>query len=576
MKNYQDEISRIKDFLKKDPRGLNIREISRGIKMNRNSVAKYLEILTSREEVDVRTHGTAKVYYLSQNVPISDMMKFSSKYIVVVNQYHRIVQANDAFTYFVKVPKHQLLQLTIPEIPTDISLDPFIDQKISRSLLGYEVSSELSVKNGSENRIFGITFTPARFQDQSSGVILTFEDITEKKEIENALKKSEEKYRTLIDNISDVVFSLDAKTRITYVSAQIASFGYTPEELISKKYDEVIFPEDREMVGRFFSTFLKSRKRTFSPVFRIINKSKKPIWVECNARIIQDEWGMITGILGVIRDITDRKRAEEVLQESQKKYRTLLDNMPDLVLVHRDGIILYVNPAMIDTMGIRPEEVVNRPILEKIAPEYHARVADAIRKRMETGLDEPYEIELLPKAGGRLTVIVRGAVIEFDGSPATLNVITDITDLRKMKAALRESEEKFRSFAENANDVIYTLTPGGIFTYISPKFTESLGYDTSDAIGTSMKPLIHPDDLPACREVVRQMHAEGENRTWIECRIRHKNGSWQWYSATTSSIRDDSGTIILLLGVCRDITGCNQADKAPRRARKKPEKRSYA
>ncbi len=132
----------------------------------------------------------------------------------------------------------------------------------------------------------------------------------------------------------------------------------------------------------------------------------------------------------------------------------------------------------------------------------------------------------------------------------------------------RESRIFRRAAIENANDIIYTLTPDGIFTYVSPKFTESLGYDTSDAIGKPVQSFIHPDDLPACRELVRLMSAEEEKRSRIEYRVRHKNGSWQWHTTTAASIRDDGGAIVSLLGVCRDITGSRLAEKPSRKARK--------
>jgi PAS domain S-box-containing protein len=152
--------------------------------------------------------------------------------------------------------------------------------------------------------------------------------------------------------------------------------------------------------------------------------------------------GQNYGRIWTFRDISEHKRAEEALRESQEKLRIVLDNLPDLVLVHRDGIILYVNPAMIETQGLRSDEILKRPILDYIAPEYHTRVAAAIRERMETGRDKPYEIDLLFPGGERRAFLIRGSVIEFEGSSAILNVLTDITERKRAEEALRQANKK--------------------------------------------------------------------------------------------------------------------------------------
>jgi PAS domain S-box-containing protein len=261
-------------------------------------------------------------------------------------------------------------------------------------------------------------------------------------------------------------------------------------------------------------------------------------------------------------DITEQKRAQEALHESEKNLRAVLDNIPDLVLVHRNGIIIYVNPSMSDTMGIRPDDVRNKPILEFIPAEYHARVAAAIRERTAAGRDKPYEIELVSRIMGRRILLVRGTVIEFDGAPSILNVLTDITEQTRVQEALRKSEEKFRSYVENANDIIYSLTVEGIFTYVSPKWTELLGHGIHEVIGKSFDSFIHPADLFACQEFVRQVLMTGEKKSGIEYRIRHRNGTWQWHTTTASPLRDDEGNIVSFLGICRDITERKSAEEA--------------
>jgi len=97
-------------------------------------------------------------------------------------------------------------------------------------------------------------------------------------------------------------------------------------------------------------------------------------WQRWSDRVIFDAAGSIHDYQSVGRDINEQKKVLEALQESEKKFRNLLENIPDLVMVHQDGLIVYVNPAMVKTIGITPEEALNTPLMNYIAPEYHERV----------------------------------------------------------------------------------------------------------------------------------------------------------------------------------------------------------
>jgi len=172
-------------------------------------------------------------------------------------------------------------------------------------------------------------------------------------------------------------------------------------------------------------------------------------WLHFTASLIRGEGGEGMGAVETLQDITRRVEAEEALRESEKQYRTLMEQVPELILVQRDGIIQYTNPAASKTLGQGVEEVVNRPLTDFITPEYHDRITAALRRRMSGEKVEPYEVEILGKTGGRRTAVVSGSRIEFKGAPASLIVLTDITERRKAEGALRQSEEQFRAIFHN-------------------------------------------------------------------------------------------------------------------------------
>jgi PAS domain S-box-containing protein len=220
---------------------------------------------------------------------------------------------------------------------------------------------------------------------------------------------------------------------------------------------------------------------------------------------------------------------------------------------------------MITVMQVPPEDVVNTSIFQYIPSEFHERMRTAIRRRMETGQDEPYEIEVASPVKGKRAVLVRGSIIDFDGSLAILNVLTDITEQKRAEAALRASEEKFRSFVENANDIVFSLTPDGITSYVSPNWREILGHDPAEIIGKPVRH-IHPEDLPRVMAFVQQTMTSGKKAGGIEYRILHKDGSWQWHTQNISPVHDPDGNVVAIHGICHDITERKKAEEALRSA----------
>jgi len=130
----------------------------------------------------------------------------------------------------------------------------------------------------------------------------------------------------------------------------------------------------------------------------------------------------------------------------------------------------------------------------------------------------------------------------------------------QMERALQKSEEKFRSFVENANEIIFSLTPDGIFTYVSPNWTELLGHDTREVIGKPAADFIHPDDFPHNREVFLEALTTGKKMSGAEFRVRHKDGSWRWNSQSISPIRTSDGTITGIQGISHDTTDRRRAE----------------
>ncbi|HNS82871.1 MAG TPA: PAS domain S-box protein, partial [Methanolinea sp.] len=277
--------------------------------------------------------------------------------------------------------------------------------------------------------------------------------------------------------------------------------------------------------------------------------------------------GMIPGTgnsIASLVDVTALTQAQEDLKASERKIREILDHLPDLIVVHREGNILYVNPAMTESMGWQPDEVVGQPILKFIAPEFHAAVQDAARLRLESGIDSPYTLDLINRDKKPLTVSVRGTVISLSGSPAIMNILTDITTVRNAEKALEESERKYRMLVENTNDIIYTTDLAGQITTISPQIRR-YGYSPEEIVSENLTSFIVEEDLPRVIADFEKTVSTGQSTLTI-FRVRDRSGTIHWFEDNGSALTDASGNVIGISGILRDITDRRTADDALVRA----------
>jgi PAS domain S-box-containing protein len=257
-----------------------------------------------------------------------------------------------------------------------------------------------------------------------------------------ALENSRDNYLDLYEFAPIGYLTLTDKGIITNVNLTGATLlGMERSKLLRAPFSKFIAEKESDQWYRYFTNVLKQdTKQNCTFMIRRGDGSTFPARLE-GIRITGSSEGTPT-VRVVISDMTEISRAKETLLESEERYRTVLENVPDLILVHRKGIILYINPAATEVLGYTHGEVINKPMTDFIAPEYLSLVAQSMSRRMDGETVEPYEIEILTKSGKRRTVVVGGSLIEFAGSPASLNVLTDITERKHAEDALRQANKQ--------------------------------------------------------------------------------------------------------------------------------------
>ncbi len=285
----------------------------------------------------------------------------------------------------------------------------------------------------------------------------THTDITERKEAEAALQKSERMYRLITENMTETISILDLSLRYTYVSPSIETLrGFTAEEAVAQSLDEVLTPESLTNAMQVFQEALE-REAAGEPVgvisldLEIYRKDGTTIWVNNTMTALRDSEGNATAILIVGRDITDQKRAKEEARKNSLLIEAMLDGIPDIVGLQRpDHTILRYNKAGYDILSLTPQEVEGRrcyEIIGRSSPcESCATSRAFLSKRQETL--ERYIPEL-----GIFMECTSNPVLDENGEiELIIEVLHDITERKEAEKALLESQQKFRSLFMNMNE----------------------------------------------------------------------------------------------------------------------------
>ncbi len=273
---------------------------------------------------------------------------------------------------------------------------------------------------------------------------------------------------------------------------------------------------------------------------------------------------LIASAIGVEED---RKRTFEALRESEKRSRSLLENVPELILVHRNGNVLFTNPAALKSLGYQPHEALNRQVTDFVAPEFHERVIAAVRQRIRGTPVEPYEIDVIARDGNRRTMVVNGSTIEFDGAPASLILLTDITGRKKVEEELKRSEARLRAVVEDQTEFICRFTPDGRLTFVNDAYVRYFGLDKNQCLAHPHLVVLTPEDARLMKHHLDSLTPQNPVAS-IEHRIIMPSGEVRWQRWSDRAIFGENGTVIEYQSVGRDITDQKRAELALRQANK--------
>ena len=353
----------------------------------------------------------------------------------------------------------------------------------------------LEEEYGSENRnstSYHSHYNPIKDDKGNiAGLSILALDLTKNKLSEETLRKSEENLSITLQSIGDAVISTDVEGRITRMNPVAEKLcGYKFAEAAEKPLTEIfriINADTRKSVDNPVNLVLQTGGIIGLANHTIlVSKDGSEYQIADSAAPIKNKSGEIVGIILVFSDVSEKYTAQKKIAESEEKYRTLAETAGDIIIVYNPkGEITYLNQAGLTFTNLTKENYFGKNLLSFIPEKYHDLLAQNYRERREGFLGKRiYEMDLLDKNGNPIPVEIASSPIVSDGMiTGFISIARDISERKLAELELKKSEKRYRLLVEHAQDMVFTLTPEGILTYISPSSKQFGGYDDLQEIG---------------------------------------------------------------------------------------------
>ncbi len=327
----------------------------------------------------------------------------------------------------------------------------------------------------------------------------------ERKRTEEALRESEERYRMLFESNPTPmwVYDLENLRFLAVNDVAVEHYGYSRQEFLSMTIRDIRAPEEVKALEA--SVWAPRKEIEHSGTWRHRTKDGRSLLVEITSHTLT--FAGRPAVLVLATDVTSRQQALADLEATEAKFRSLVEHTLIGIYIIQDGRFRYVNPRFAEILGYTQEEIL---ALDKgrvlIAPEDQDRAEASINRRLAGEPPvPPYTIGAVRKDGHRISVEVRGSAVDFEGRPAVLGSLRDVTEAKQAEEALRRSEARFRTLFESAADVILLVTRKGLILDANPAAQALVQRDRDQIVGVMLETYLSAEDLPRARSYLRDI-----------------------------------------------------------------------
>jgi len=420
--------------------------------------------------------------------------------MIFINKNGRLMYANKKFEELtgytreeVFSPDFNFLTLIAPEFRKNVKTN------FSRHMKGEDIISyEYVFISKGGKRIESIMTTKLISYGRDNAILGVVTEITERKKVKDALRKSEERFRSIVENSHEGIVILDDTFRIIYCNDELVRIlGYSYEEIINKDFREFLDEENKALAVDYYTRRQRGENVPSRYELKIVRKDGEKRFVEISSAVIKDSEGKVESVVQIL-DIAESKQAEEALRKSESRYRTLFEGVPvGLYRTAPDGRILDVNPELVQMLGY-PDHKSMLAINAKdvyVDPEDHKQWqtiidSDGFVRSIEYRMKRFDGEVIWVQDTVRVVIDGKGQVLFYEGS------LQDITERKRTEKTLHKSEEKFRNFVETSADMVFQLTKTGHMDYVSSRVKSLYGYQPDELIGKHLRATTPAEDVP--------------------------------------------------------------------------------
>jgi len=445
------------------------------------------------------------------------------------------------------------------------------EENIERILRGEKIGSNEYTALRKDGTTFPIIInsTPIIRGNRAVGLRGIMVDITKHKLAEKALQESEEKYRLMVEQAPDSIITFGLNGVVTSCNAaSVAISGYSKEDVVGKHFSELrsLIEEDIQKFRKLLDSLLEGKApEPFEIVY--LNKNGTSAFGEVHISLMKEN-EKITGFQAIMRDVTKHKKAEEALRESEEKFRNLAEKSPNMIFINKKGRVIYANKRCEEIMGYKKEDYYSPDFnfFTLIAPESKEQLKSSYSRHLKGEEILPYEYTLITKEEKRIEAILTSKLITYEGEPAILGIICDITEHKKTSEKLKESERKYRLLTENITDVIYIQDMNLRVTYASPSVEKISGYTPEELLKLRPENFMTPESFEQGVADFKEAITSAAEEPDYEIPLKQyeyvrKDGSTFWGELKMKLLRDSNNNLVGFQGTLRDITERKEAEK---------------
>lgn len=505
---------------------------------------------------DARHDGLIKKTLFERETAWRLLFERSSDAVFILDQSNRFVEVNDRGCALLGYPREELLRLPSTELFLR-DRRPELAGELEKARNGSPRLHERHLVRKDGNVIVAeISAAPL----PHGRVMATIRDVTERKEAEEALKRSAFRLAQAAKLTGIGYFTWNIPSDAVTASDEIYQLVNLPvgKELRSKDLFDLTHPDDVAEIHRAISRALAANC-PFEVEYRALLPDNSIRHLHAVGQLSLDPRGNPAEVLVAVQDVTDRKYAEQILKESEDRFRRLYTDSPAMMYsIDREGHVVNVNRTWLETLGYTEEEVLGHDSSDFMTPQSRHLILTKVRSDfLNGGVCHDIPFQFVHKSGRVLDVLLSGITEKSSGGmpEQALVVLRDITAQKKAETELREERNLFIG----GPTVVFrpTISAGGLaIEYISPNVVEILGFSPEQltADGEFAMSLVHPDDLAGFHEHIARTLESTSPTAEREYRLRKSNGEFCWVHEFARLNRDSSGRLVSLQAYLTDVT----------------------